>query len=600
MSYRNFNPIPRSRQILDFVDNALFYLQKKKILLRGVMTRKRILSYPKLVTMFCGRTESKPFTLGQVAGHGSFIMLAISYLESDFLNLRMYAVSGIGLSILFQYYREIPLWLPIGWNMLFLVINYTMIALLLKEKKAAENLSAEEKHVFMSLFEPHGMTSVEFLKLLGIAKRIETEAGATMIHQGTLHRDVYLLQSGSCVVKRDGEFLGRIKKYQFMGEMSFLRWQDAVIKSKVKEEDVEEEEDEEQSPDYAQHQSIPSAVTPPRPSVVPRLPLPANNLLFNMGTRAQFDFDDHADIGDVHLMAFAEDDPYFSHHDAESSNNHNGASLPAKVGRYFMKYVNYFKSRVEKAIDRIEELIVTPRLTMIQGKFNSADHHAIHETGDADFARELAETMNADRVVHVSTSKTSPRKTPVEQIAIAAPHETSDDVHTTQAVASGHSAEEYYSGIVVGMKGTAQVTCQENSVVYVWDFMELHDLIQENPRIGLCVEMCMSADLNNKFQNQNSTDTVRKYNQILTGALLNGVFVTEYVKEELKVKRAKLSISDNEHEQMVKRLGWTIEQYNAGNRFVGIESVTKYRNLLNHILMQSGSSKNGVRFLSTG
>jgi hypothetical protein len=47
-------------------------------------------------------------------------------------------------------------------------------------------------------------------------------------------------------------------------------------------------------------------------------------------------------------------------------------------------------------------------------------------------------------------------------------------------------------------------------------------------------------------------------------------------------------------------LGWTIEQYNAGNRFVGIESVTKYRNLLNHILVQSGSSKNGVRFLSTG
>jgi hypothetical protein len=45
-----------------------------------------------------------------VVGHGSFIMLAISYLESDFLNLRAYAINGIMLSILFQYYREIPLW----------------------------------------------------------------------------------------------------------------------------------------------------------------------------------------------------------------------------------------------------------------------------------------------------------------------------------------------------------------------------------------------------------------------------------------------------------------------------------------------------------
>lgn len=157
-----------SKQLIDLFESCVFAVRKKKILLRGVMTRKRVIHYPKIITMFnvksidfiefslfyidisvilCqGRQKSKPFTLAQAAGHGSFVMLALSYLESDFLNLRLYAVSGVCLSILFQYYREIPLWLPISWNCLFLGINYVMIALLYKETSDAKNLTTEQRY----------------------------------------------------------------------------------------------------------------------------------------------------------------------------------------------------------------------------------------------------------------------------------------------------------------------------------------------------------------------------------------------------------------------------------------------------------------------
>lgn len=60
---------------------------------------------------------------------------------------RGYAASGIGLSILFQFYRPQPLWIPIGWNGLFLLINASMIGLLLREKSEAANIGDDPEQV---------------------------------------------------------------------------------------------------------------------------------------------------------------------------------------------------------------------------------------------------------------------------------------------------------------------------------------------------------------------------------------------------------------------------------------------------------------------
>ena len=43
---------------------------------------------------------------------------------------------GISLSIIFQYYRERPLWIPIKWNALFLLINTVMAMIILKVLQA--------------------------------------------------------------------------------------------------------------------------------------------------------------------------------------------------------------------------------------------------------------------------------------------------------------------------------------------------------------------------------------------------------------------------------------------------------------------------------
>ena len=96
------------------------------------------------------------YTLSNLAGHASFLLLAVSYLEKDFLHLRLFAASGMSLSIIFQYYREKPLWIPIRWNVLFLAINASMVAALLMERAEADHMSPDEKVLYTTFFEKRG------------------------------------------------------------------------------------------------------------------------------------------------------------------------------------------------------------------------------------------------------------------------------------------------------------------------------------------------------------------------------------------------------------------------------------------------------------
>jgi hypothetical protein len=131
MFFRNKFLTPK--KIIDKMEESILNLKKKKLLFRGFMLKKQIykisipLTYKNNTTIL--KFEIPTFTFSELAGHGSFLFLAFSYLGSDFLHLRLFAISGISLAILFQYYREKPLWIPIRWNILFLLINGVMVLL---------------------------------------------------------------------------------------------------------------------------------------------------------------------------------------------------------------------------------------------------------------------------------------------------------------------------------------------------------------------------------------------------------------------------------------------------------------------------------------
>jgi CRP-like cAMP-binding protein len=168
--------------------------------------------------------KAMSYSISTMAGHGSFIFVAFAYLEDEFLPLRMYAVCGISLSMIFQFYREVPLMLPFKWNALFLAINATMIAILLDEKSKVEEIAPDERSLYNNYLKLIGMSPADFLSLRSVGDRIIYRKGETIAQQGEKRDHLILIIKGKGTVLRNGEVLADVLERQFVGEMSYMLW----------------------------------------------------------------------------------------------------------------------------------------------------------------------------------------------------------------------------------------------------------------------------------------------------------------------------------------------------------------------------------------
>lgn len=212
-----------------YYEDFISSIRRKKLLIKAAMTYKYkpSVQVPSFISRDLQRVPLPALSLSELAGHGAFVFLAMSYLESDFLNLRVYAFSGITLSIIFQYYREIPLWIPIRWNTFFLLINAVMIGILLKEQSDANNITADERYLYDKCFKHKGMSQVDFLHLISMAKRLDAEKGTKLVQQDKKNTRVYLVKNGTLTVYKGDTKVGSIRPTQFVGAMSYLKWQSA-------------------------------------------------------------------------------------------------------------------------------------------------------------------------------------------------------------------------------------------------------------------------------------------------------------------------------------------------------------------------------------
>jgi hypothetical protein len=172
------------------------------------------------------------FSLSNLCGHGAFLFLAISYTETNFFHLRVYASSGILLSIFFQYYRDKPLWIPIKWNALFLAINLFMIGKIIRERNLASRLSAEQMRIYSDVFDTTGMTDVGYYYLISCAERRVVRKGEKIISQNETNEHLSLIVKGSMDILRESEKVNSVKAEQFCGEMSFMQWKNELARQR--------------------------------------------------------------------------------------------------------------------------------------------------------------------------------------------------------------------------------------------------------------------------------------------------------------------------------------------------------------------------------
>lgn len=208
-----------------FLDKVKDSIRRRGILIRGAMIRRRMFKLP-------FHSTPEIISYSDLCGHGAFVCLAVSYLSSDITYLRMSAVSGIMLSIIFQYYREKPLWIPIRWNGIFLITNIVLLIQLFKEANDADNLPEEQKRLFLEVFKDLGnMKMVDVLHLMMIANRKEFVSGSNIVNAGKKRTHLYIVAKGRCkIVNVKGDVVGEIGPNECICENAFVTWKNAKIK----------------------------------------------------------------------------------------------------------------------------------------------------------------------------------------------------------------------------------------------------------------------------------------------------------------------------------------------------------------------------------
>ena len=158
--------------------------------------------------------------IATIAGHLAFGLIAFSFLVKDILYLRFVSIVASLFSVFYNYVIPVePMWIPIGWNFVFVALNLYHIAVLVYEKRPV-HMSPKHKELYETMFKD--LTPVEFLKITKIADWEHFKSGDTIPQQNHKVPDLHLIYNGTVDVTVNGTKVAELKDGQFVGEMSFL------------------------------------------------------------------------------------------------------------------------------------------------------------------------------------------------------------------------------------------------------------------------------------------------------------------------------------------------------------------------------------------
>ena len=146
--------------------------------LRDMLLKPRTIPVPRWVS-----PQHFTATLSEFFGHSSFILVAISYAVDDFLNLRIIAVAGSSVMLLFTYFHPHGrvLWLPFKWNLLFILINSYRIGKVFLDRYLAEQLSPQMIQIRNDHF--YILDPPDFARLVRVGKLEAVKAGDVLVSQ---------------------------------------------------------------------------------------------------------------------------------------------------------------------------------------------------------------------------------------------------------------------------------------------------------------------------------------------------------------------------------------------------------------------------------
>jgi len=172
---------------------------------------------------FFNRKRFLDTSLSETCGHLSSVLVLTAYTMTDMFLLRVVSLVATSLALLFQYYRKIPLWIPIRWNLVLVAINATMVTKLHLERQRADAMTPVMQKLYENgHFEQRGFSKVEFLRLYELAQVVELPPGSVVVKKGQAKESLQFLIEGSVDVLTNGKKVAQLEKYKFIGEISLL------------------------------------------------------------------------------------------------------------------------------------------------------------------------------------------------------------------------------------------------------------------------------------------------------------------------------------------------------------------------------------------
>ena len=169
--------------------------------------------------------------IATIAGHLAFCLIAFSFLVKDILYLRLVSVVASLFSVLYNFYIPVePMWIAIGWNIIFILLNLYHVAVIIYEKRPVD-MTDKEKELYETMFK--GLTPVEFLKITKVAEWKKFNTPLPIITQGKPVKDLILIYNGTVDVLVNDNKVAELKDGQFVGEMSFLTEKPATATCRV-------------------------------------------------------------------------------------------------------------------------------------------------------------------------------------------------------------------------------------------------------------------------------------------------------------------------------------------------------------------------------
>ncbi len=151
--------------------------------------------------------------------HLANILILGSFLVRDMVWLRLLSVLA-GVSFIFYFGSQAqPLWEPVVWNGLFIVINGVQIARLIRERRPVY-LTEEQEQLRQLVF--RSLKARDLLYLVDAGRWRELQEGERLCAQGEAMDELMVIYTGSAQVSVGDAVVAELGPGMFVGEMGFM------------------------------------------------------------------------------------------------------------------------------------------------------------------------------------------------------------------------------------------------------------------------------------------------------------------------------------------------------------------------------------------